>query len=84
MLVECDGIEIEIPEILIEKYIKDFDGLPGKNHEAVLELREAINSVLECVTIDPDILEEVEYVRDFVKAMAMRTALEKHGILYDA
>jgi len=84
MFVECGGIEVEIPEILIEKYIKDFDGLPGNDRESVLDLRDAINSILEYVTLEPDLLEEKEYLTDFVKAIAMRTALEKHGILYDA
>lgn len=85
MQVECLGTRIEVPELLIEKYIKDFDGLPGSNnHEAVLQLREAINEIIEAVAIEPEILHEKEYLTDFVKALAMRQALETHGILYDA
>jgi hypothetical protein len=29
-------------------------------------------------------LREPEYLADFIRAVAMRKALEKHGILYDA
>ena len=84
MQVECLGTRIEIPELLIKKYIKDFDGLPGNDHEAVLQLRESINEIIQAVAIDPEILHEREYLSDFVKALAMRQALETHGILYDA
>jgi len=84
MQIVCLGTEIEIPDIMIEKYIKDFDGLPGNNHEAVVQLREAINEIIEAVAIEPEILHKREYLSDFVKALAMRQALETHGILYDA
>jgi hypothetical protein len=84
MQVECLGTRIEIPELLIKKYIKDFDGLPGNDHEVVLQLRESINEIIQAVAIDPEILHEREYLSDFVKALAMRQALETHGILYDA
>ena len=85
MLVECLGSEFEIPDLLIDKFIKDFDGLPGSGaHESVMEIRYSIDEVVEYVAEDPDALHEPEILADFLKALAMKKALEKHGILYDA
>ena len=38
----------------------------------------------EVVAEEPDILDEPEYLHDFIRALAMKKALENHGILYDA
>ena len=85
MQVEYFGSEFEIPDILIDKFVKDFDGLPGSGaHESVLELRESIAEVVDYVSEDPDALHEPEILIDFLRALAMKTALEKHGIFYDA
>jgi len=85
MLVECLGSEFEIPDVLIDKFIRDFDGLPGSGaNESVTQIRCSINEVVEYVAEDPEALHEPEILVDFLKALAMRKALEKHGILYDA
>jgi hypothetical protein len=85
MMVQCYDSEIEVPDVLIEKFIKDFDGLPGSGqHESVAQLRGSIWEILDIVAEEPEVLEEFEYRNDFIRALAMQKALEKHGILYDA
>jgi hypothetical protein len=85
MMVQCYDSEIEVPDVLIEKFIKDFDGLPGsgQNH-SVSQIRGSIWEILDIVAEEPEVLHEPEYRTDFIRALAMRKALEKHGILYDA
>jgi hypothetical protein len=85
MLVEYCGSEFEIPDLIIDKFLKDFDVLPGSKHrEGVYELRDSIEEVLSYVIEDPEILEEHEYHIDFIRALAMREAMSKLGILHDA
>jgi hypothetical protein len=85
MLVKAFDAEFDIPDILINKFIKDFDGLPGSGqHESIVQLREAIHEVFNVVAGEPEILHEPEYLADFIRALAMQQALETHGILYDA
>jgi len=85
MLVECYGSEFDIPEFLIEKFIKDFEGLPGSGQrESVIQLRNAIDDILDVVSEEPDILEEKEYLSDFVRALAMQEAMAELGILHDS
>lgn len=85
MKVECYGAEFEIPDLLIEKFIKDFDGLPGSGkYQEVSMLRDSVGAVLELVSQDPEMLHEPEYLSDFIQAMAIKKALETHGIFYDA
>lgn len=85
MQVKCYGEDIEIPDLLIDKYTKDFECLPGKGlHDEVNQLRSTISEIVELVAEDPEILTEREYMADFVRALAMKKALETHGIFYDA
>lgn len=85
MQVECLGCNIEVPEHLIEMYVKQFDGLPGcGDREAVLQLRNNVYEVIDYIAEDPEALHEFEYRNDFINAIAVRCALSFHGILYDA
>ena len=85
MLVEYFGSEFEIPDLLIDKFLKDFDSLPGSGYrEGVQQLRDNIDDILDIVAEEPDILEEPEYMTDFLRALAMRQAMNNLGILYDA
>ena len=85
MMVQCYDSEIEVPDVLIEKFIKDFDGLPGSGQYAsIAQLRGSICEVLDIISEDPEMLLQAEYRTDFIRALAMKKALEKHGILYDA
>jgi len=84
-MVSCYGSEFEIPDLLIEKFVFDFNALPGSGYrEGVQQLRDAIEEILDVVAQEPDILEEPEYRTDFLRALAMKQAMNKLGILYDA
>jgi hypothetical protein len=85
MMVRCYDAEFEIPDLLIDKYIKDFDCLPGKSmRECVLDLRESINEVLDYVAEEPEALHEKDILSDFINALAVRQALQTHGLLLDS
>jgi hypothetical protein len=85
MNVKYFDTEFEIPDILIDKYSKDFEGMAGKSlREEVLDLRDSTNSVLEYVEEEPEALEDQEVLYEFINAMAVRQALKNHGLLYDA
>jgi len=85
MMVEYYGSKFDISDHLINKYIKDFDGLVGGGHRAsVVELRESTEEVLDYVAEEPDMLHEKEILNDFIKALAIRQALKYYGVLYDA
>lgn len=85
MMVEYYGSEFDIPDVLIDKYAKDFDGLPGSGqYESKMQLRDSISDILDIVAEEPELLHEKEYLSDFISALAMKKALERHGIMYDA
>ena len=84
-MVQYLDAEFDIPDILIDKYVKDFDGLPGSGqYESKMQIRDSISDILEIVALEPELLHEKEYLSDFISALAMKTALQRHGILYDA
>jgi len=85
MLVQCYDTQFEVPEFIIDKFIDDFSGLPGSGQrESILQLRSAIEDIIDVIAYDPEFLEDREYQAEFIEAMAMKTALQHHGILYDA
>ena len=85
MNVECYGSEIDVPDFLIEKYSKDFAGLPGKSmRESVLDLRETVLEVLDYVAEDPESLQDKMVFSDFINALAMKQALSQHGLYLDS
>lgn len=84
-MVECYGSEFEVPDLLIDKFLKDFDTLPGSGYrEGICQLRESIDEILDIVAEEPEVIEEPEYLSDFIKALAMKQAMGELGILYDA
>ena len=85
MLVECYGEEFDVPDLLIDQFLKDFDGLPGgKYREGVLQIRSSIDEILDIISEDPELLYEKEYLDDFLRALAMKQAVGELGILYDS
>jgi hypothetical protein len=85
MRVACYGSEFEIPDVLIDKYIKDFEGLPGSGQrESIMQLRMSIDDIFDYVAEEPEMLNEYEIRSDFVKALAMQKAMGELGLLYDA
>ena len=85
MKVKFYSAEFDIPELMIDKFIKDFDTLAGSGkREEIGILRDSIGSIFDVISQDPEILREPEYLSDFIQAMAMKKAMETHGIFYDA
>jgi hypothetical protein len=85
MEIEFYKAKFNVPDLMIQKFVKDFEGLPGSGRNVEVNiLRDSIDSVLDLVTHDPEILHEPEYLDDFIRALAMKKAMETHGIFYDA
>jgi hypothetical protein len=85
MMVEYCGSEFDVPDLIIDKFLKDFDALPGsKYRQGIYELRDTIEDVLSYAAEEPEILDEPEYQVDFIRALAMRQAMSQLGILHDA
>ena len=85
MMVEHYGSKFEIPDLLIDKFLRDFDSLPGSGYrEGICQIRNSIDEILDIVAEEPDIIEEPEYRVDFIRALAMRQAMGRLGILYDS
>ena len=85
MKVKFYSAEFDIPELMIDKFIKDFDTLAGSGkRQEIRMLRDSIGNIFEVIAQDPEILHEPEYLSDFIQAMAMKKAMETHGIFYDA
>jgi len=85
MLVKYSDSEFEVPDILIDKFYKDFDGLVGgRERTGVHQLRMRIEEITDMVFEEPELLEDMSVHADFMNALAMRQALAAHGILYDA
>ena len=84
-MVECYGSEFEVPDLLVDKFVKDFETLPGSGYrEGVYQIRESISEILDIVADEPEILHEPEYLTDFIRALAMQQAMGKLGILLDS
>ena len=84
-MVEYCGSEFDVPDLIIDKFLKDFDALPGsKYRQGIYELRDTIEDVLSYAAEEPEILDEPEYQVDFIRALAMRQAMSQLGILHDA
>jgi len=85
MLVKYSDSEFEVPDILVNKFYKDFDGLVGgREREGVHQLRLHIEEITDMIFEEPELLEDMGIHADFMNALAMRQALAAHGILYDA
>jgi hypothetical protein len=70
---------------LIDKYIKDFEGLPGSGQrESIMQLRMSIDDIFDYIAEEPEMLDEYEIRSDFVKALAIQKAMGKLGLLHDA
>ena len=52
-----------------------------KLHQVCDELRQYI---IDLVSQEPEMVEEPMLMADFIRALAMKKAMEKHGIFYDA
>jgi hypothetical protein len=85
MLVQCYGSEFDIPDSLIYKFVKEFEGLPGSpDRDLIHHLRGSVDEMVEIAADDPEVLQERAYRTDFIRALAIQQALVKLGIMYDS
>jgi hypothetical protein len=85
MKYKCFGRLIDVPDSLVDKFTKDFDSLPNSGQrEAINELRNGVYEVMLLVQMDPDMLDDLAYRKDFVNSLAIKKAMENNGIMYDA
>ena len=85
MRIQCYGTEFDIPDLLVNKFVKDFNSLPVSGYrEGICQIRESIGEILDVVAEDPEMLHEPEYLSDFLRALAMKQAMDNLGILYDS
>mgnify|MGYP006294573567 CR=1 FL=1 len=85
MQIKAYGKSYEIPEKMIEGFMIELHEVTQPGYREDLEhVREMTGLVLDTIEDDPDLMEHKEYEDDFIKAHAMRQALAKYGILFDA
>lgn len=85
MIAILNGAAFNIPDELVDEYVNQFIPLKKWDHrDSLNELREDIIDIFDVVMQDPDALYDPEFLEEFVNTLAMRHALQKIGILYDA
>ena len=85
MIVHCWDLDFDVPDIVVNKFIKDFDGLAGNGRRySILTLRAEIWKVLDIVENNMYLLGDSEFSANFLKALAMKQALAYHGVWFDA
>ena len=85
MMVQWYDQEFDVPDEMVQKYVRDLGVLPGSSHrDLVYSMRRSINEIMGCVLKDPTLLYEEQHMKDFMKALATKKAMEIHGVMYDA
>ena len=85
MLIEDMDCIFEIPDEMIKKYVIEFAGYKKDyDRDAICSMRDTTFLLIEALRADPKALDDVTIVNSFIKAHAMRLAMEKLGMLYDA
>lgn len=83
--VEAFGRTFEIPEDMIDNYYHEFKDLKDPSEKLrVMYLRDITGAVLSALEREPERMKKDVYEEDFVRAHAMRQALSRHGMLFDA
>ena len=79
------GKYLTIPENLINQFMLELRPVtePGER-ESLEEIRDMTGLVLDTIRSEPELMDHKEYEDDYIKAIAMREALARFGILYDA
>jgi len=79
------GKDLTIPENLINQFMLELRPVtePGER-ESLEEIRDMTGLVLDTIRNEPELMDNKEYEDDYIKAVAMREALARFGILYDA
>jgi hypothetical protein len=74
-------MKLEIPQEMIDTYYVEFFNI---GRDALEEIRDLISITIEIADDEPELLLYNEYKNDLIRAHAMKLALERRGILYDA
>ncbi len=74
-------MKLEIPQEMIDTYYVEFYNI---GRDALEEIRDLISITIEIADDEPELLLYNEYKNDLIRAHAMKLALERRGILYDA
>ena len=79
------GKDLTIPENLINQFMLELRPVtePGER-ESLEEIRDMTGLVLDTIRNEPELMDNKEDEDDYIKAVAMREALARFGILYDA
>jgi hypothetical protein len=84
MLVKCNERVYSIPDSLIAKYTKEFEPLTNSGlRDDINLLRDSVYQILLMVSMDPTMLEEKEYLNDFINALAIKQGLKNNKVLHD-
>lgn len=84
MLFRCYKKIYDVPDALITKYTKEFEVLPNSGlREEITMLRDSVYQILLLASLDPGMLSEEEYKKDFINALAIKKALSNNKILHD-
>lgn len=85
MIIEDMGMSFDIPEEMIEEYIGDFtDMMYPLSRGDLNSIRNSTMVLIEMLRSNPNLMEKDRFVLDYVKAQAMREALSRTKMLYDA
>lgn len=83
--VEAFGAVFEIPDDMIQGYYEEFKDLKNPSEKLnVIYLRDITGAVLSALSKEPHRMKQDVYVEDFIRAHAMRQALSRHKMLFDA
>ena len=84
MVINFLGVQVTVPEIMIDKYAKETECmLELQNRPSLNRLRDATIDILFTIAENRQALASADNYGNFVKALAIRVALSKHRILYD-
>lgn len=85
MLIEELDAFFDIPDSMIDKFYHEIMQHKVNNDRvAICASRDSAFLIIETLREDQDKLRDPFYVNNFIKAHAMREAMKKLGVLYDA
>lgn len=85
MLIDDVDAVFDVPDDMIrEFYIKFQAHLKNHERDMICSSRDSSFLVIESLREDKEKLSNPFYVNSFIRALAMREALKKLGVLYDA
>lgn len=85
--IESDAFDatLEIPDAVIEKYCAEFRELKIRNEgQAITLVRDMAVMAINAVYAEPEVLEDEAVLNAFVKALAVKYAMDSMGLLYNS